>query len=54
MFGAGMVGVIATFGIAWMADTFFASHSTEFIGAIGSLVQEYPGLFRIDDCRNDV
>lgn len=45
VFGAGMVGVIATFGIAWMADTFFAAHSTEFIGAIGELVQEFPALF---------
>ena len=45
VFSAGMVGVVATFGIAWMADTFFNSHSTEFINAIGTWVQEYPALF---------
>lgn len=45
VFGAGMVGVVATFGIAWMADTFFEAHSKEFIGLIGELVREYPILF---------
>ena len=45
VFGAGMVGVVATFGIAWMADTFFEAHSTEFISTIGHLLKQYPMLF---------
>lgn len=47
VFGAGMVGVIATFGIAWMADTFFEAHSKEFISTIGDLLKQYPVLFTL-------
>lgn len=47
VFGAGMVGVVATFGIAWMADTFFEAHSTEFISTIGELLKQYPMLFTL-------
>ena len=47
VFGAGMVGVVATFGIAWMADTFFEAHSQEFIHTIGDLLKQYPMLFTL-------
>ena len=45
VFTAGMTGVIAIFGIAWMTDTFFLAHKAEFIAMLGSTVQAYPWLF---------
>ena len=47
VFTAGMTGVIAIFGIAWMTDTFFLAHKAEFIAMLGSTVQAYPWLFGI-------
>lgn len=45
VFSAGMTGVIAIFGIAWMTDTFFLAHKATFIAILGELVQAYPWLF---------
>lgn len=42
VFTAGMTGVIAIFGIAWMTDTFFLAHKAEFIANLGGTVQAYP------------
>ncbi len=47
VFTAGMTGVIAIFGIAWMTDTFFLAHKAEFIANLGGTVQAYPWLFGI-------
>lgn len=47
VFTAGMTGVIAIFGIAWMTDTFFLAHKAEFIAMLGGTVQAYPWLFGI-------
>ncbi len=47
VFSAGMTGVIAIFGIAWMTDTFFLAHKAEFIQMLGGTVQAYPWLFGI-------
>ena len=47
VFTAGMTGVIAIFGIAWMTDTFFLAHKAEFIEMLGATVQANPWLFGI-------
>lgn len=47
VFTAGMTGVIAIFGIAWMTDTFFLAHKAEFIASLGGTVQAYPWLFGV-------
>ena len=47
VFTAGMTGVIAIFGIAWMTDTFFLAHKAEFIANLGGTVQAYPWLFGV-------
>ncbi len=47
VFSAGMTGVIAIFGIAWMTDTFFLAHKGEFIQMLGGTVQAYPWLFGV-------
>lgn len=47
VFTAGMTGVIAIFGIAWMTDTFFLAHKEEFITLLGSTVQASPWLFGV-------
>lgn len=47
VFSAGMTGVVAIFGIAWMTDTFFMAHKSTFIDSLGSLVQAQPWLFAV-------
>ena len=44
---AGMTGVIAIFGIAWMTDTFFLAHKAFVIDSLGGIVREYPILFAV-------
>lgn len=46
-FRAGMTGVIAIFGVAWMTDTFFMQHKMLFIKVCADLVQAYPWAFSI-------
>lgn len=37
-----MVAVVAIYGIAWLADTFFANHMNEMQTALNDIVKEYP------------
>ncbi|MCQ2174023.1 MAG: anaerobic C4-dicarboxylate transporter [Bacteroidales bacterium] len=39
---SGMVAVIAIYGIAWMADTFFSNYTELFKTALGGFVEQYP------------
>lgn len=39
---SGMVAVVAIYGIAWLADTYFSNYMTEMKDALGSLVATYP------------
>ena len=39
---SGMVAVVAIYGIAWMADTFFSNYMTEIHGMLEGVVKEYP------------
>ena len=40
---SGLVGLIALFGIAWLADTWIAANETAIVNAMGSLVEEAGG-----------
>ncbi|MDO5572252.1 MAG: anaerobic C4-dicarboxylate transporter [Bacteroidales bacterium] len=44
---AGMVAVVAIYGIAWLADTFFLGCKTEVMGALKEIVSEYPWAIAI-------
>lgn len=39
---SGMVAVVAIYGIAWLADTFFANHLEELQAALNDIVAAYP------------
>ena len=39
---SGMVAVVAIYGIAWMADTFFSNYMTEIQGMLEGVVSQYP------------
>ena len=47
VFRAGMIAVVAVFGIAWMADTVFESHLPELKAALSELVQTQPWTYAI-------
>jgi anaerobic C4-dicarboxylate transporter DcuA len=47
IFQAGMMGVVAVFGVAWMGDTFFTAHRELFITYLASLVQSAPWLYAV-------
>lgn len=47
VFRAGMVGVIAIFGVAWMTDTFFIQHKDLFIRVCADVVKAHPWTFSI-------
>lgn len=42
VFKSGMVAVVAIYGIAWLADTFFANYTTRMQDALGGFVGKYP------------
>jgi len=42
VFRNGMVAVVAIFGIAWMADTFFGGYTELIKETLGGVVEEYP------------
>ena len=42
VFRSGMVAVVAIFGIAWMADTFFANYLAGMKDSLGAIIGEYP------------
>ena len=39
---SGMVAVVAIFGIAWMADTYFGNYTTQIKEMMGDIVAQYP------------
>ena len=39
---SGMVAVVAIYGIAWLADTYFANYMTEMKAMLGGMVESYP------------
>ncbi len=39
---AGMVAVVAIFGIAWLADTFFLNHKETIMASLTGIVSDYP------------
>ncbi|MBO7594373.1 MAG: anaerobic C4-dicarboxylate transporter, partial [Salinivirgaceae bacterium] len=39
---SGMVAVVAIYGIAWLADTFFSNYMTEMKAMLSGIVAEYP------------
>jgi anaerobic C4-dicarboxylate transporter DcuB len=47
VFRAGMIAVVAVFGIAWMADTVFESHLPELKAALTDLVKTKPWTYAI-------
>lgn len=47
VFRAGMVAVVAVFGIAWMADTVFDAHLPELKAALTDLVKTQPWTYAI-------
>ena len=38
---SGLVGLIALFGIAWLADTWIAANEAQIVGAMGELVEQW-------------
>ena len=47
VFRAGMVAVIAIFGVAWMGDTFFQNHLAEIQPPLEGIVRSMPWLFAV-------
>ncbi len=47
VFRAGMIAVVAVFGIAWMADTVFEGHLKELKAALADVVKAYPWTYAI-------
>jgi anaerobic C4-dicarboxylate transporter DcuB len=39
---SGMVAVVAIYGIAWLADTYFSNYMTEMQDMLANIVKEYP------------
>lgn len=39
---SGMVAVVAIYGIAWLADTYFGNYMKEMQGMLGGMVESYP------------
>ncbi len=47
IFGAGIVAILALFGIAWLADTFVAAHIDQIVALMSSAVTAVPLLFAL-------
>jgi anaerobic C4-dicarboxylate transporter DcuB len=47
VFRAGMIAVVAVFGVAWMADTVFESHLPELKAALTELVKTQPWTYAL-------
>jgi anaerobic C4-dicarboxylate transporter DcuA/anaerobic C4-dicarboxylate transporter DcuB len=47
IFRAGMISMIALFGIAWMADTFIANNEDAIVQALGSLAENWPFMIAV-------
>jgi anaerobic C4-dicarboxylate transporter DcuB len=44
---SGMVAVVAIYGIAWLADTYFSNYMPEMKAMLGDMVKEYPWTIAI-------
>ena len=44
---SGMVAVVAIYGIAWLADTYFSNYMAEMQAMLGNLVEAYPWTIAI-------
>jgi len=42
-----MVAVVAIYGIAWLADTYFSNYMTEMQGALEGIVSQYPWMIAL-------
>jgi anaerobic C4-dicarboxylate transporter DcuA len=47
IFITGMMAAVAIFGIAWMTDTFFNTHSALLVATFGGFLKTHPHLFAI-------
>ncbi|HEY2134523.1 MAG TPA: anaerobic C4-dicarboxylate transporter [Xanthobacteraceae bacterium] len=47
VFRAGMIAVVAVFGIAWMADTMFGAHIADIKAALTDAVKKYPWTYAL-------
>lgn len=47
VFRAGMIAVVAVFGVAWMADTVFESNLPMIKGALSEVVQAHPWMYAL-------
>jgi anaerobic C4-dicarboxylate transporter DcuB len=47
VFRAGMIAVVAVFGIAWMADTMFEAHVNEIKSYLTDVVKAYPWTYAV-------
>lgn len=47
VFRAGMVSVIALFGLAWLTDTFLAAYTEQIASTVGGLVTAAPWIFAL-------
>ena len=47
VFDAGLVSMIALFGVAWLANTFIAAHQDTIVNALGDVAQSVPILFAV-------
>jgi len=45
VFDAGLVSMIALFGVAWLANTFIAAHQDTIVNALGNVAQSAPIMF---------
>lgn len=47
VFRSGVIALISVYGVAWMADTYFANHMTILKSFLGNAVQAYPLAYAI-------
>jgi anaerobic C4-dicarboxylate transporter DcuB len=47
VFRSGMIALVAVFGISWMADSMFASHTAMMKTSLGAIVTEHPWTYAV-------
>lgn len=47
VFRSGVIALVSVYGVAWMADTYFASHMTLLKAFLGNIVQNYPLAYAV-------
>jgi anaerobic C4-dicarboxylate transporter DcuA/anaerobic C4-dicarboxylate transporter DcuB len=47
VFGAGIIAILALFGIAWLADTFVSAYNAQIVALLSSWVTAIPLLFAL-------